>query len=539
MSLLSLQSTPFSSFRLDKFIRNEDAVRVATSLFVLLAKDFKMDKENLFSDSPSSINLALLRQQQQRLSLVKAVKVFFAHHLTLRHILKQVVSNFKSRKVVRYHKKENLQITTGSSQLDSSSVTGAEQDAENVSVNSAGKDILLVQKLLVKATHPSPLKSMFGIDELESAALAISQFLSSACAAQKTNLGSPTQEEMACPDLGKLSNDLTCDGAGVTIRTHTLTDQSAVGQAVTSRDLRRSRRSRPKVRPPSPPMTATVRQLVEMGFSKSAVERASKAIEGVNEMGPSAESIVAWILEHPDESHKPPSPQESMAELEEECSESDTFSDSFEDIDASGTSDRAPLGNAAPIFVLPHAVELFKKRRDFASNDDYAVYVMETIQAGMTVRCCRTYEEVHEGDIGKVVKLDRDGLHDLNVQVDWQRKGGTYWVRYIHVELLSNPSSGLGTDYPGVIKPGDRVRVKESVTNPAFKVLNFHFIGSLAIHLILLLSVGKCQPRSCRSGDPHHSEWKARASRFSPTKLLDWTHVRDGVGAHVSSRGDL
>ena len=52
------------------------------------------------------------------------------------------------------------------------------------------------------------------------------------------------------------------------------------------------------------------------------------------------------------------------------------------------------------------------------------------------VRCCRTYEEVCEGDVGKVIKLDRDGLHDLNVQCDWQQKGGTYWVRYIHVELI-------------------------------------------------------------------------------------------------------
>lgn len=51
------------------------------------------------------------------------------------------------------------------------------------------------------------------------------------------------------------------------------------------------------------------------------------------------------------------------------------------------------------------------------------------------VRCCRAYEEVCEGDVGKVIKLDRDGLHDLNVQCDWQQKGGTYWVRYIHVEL--------------------------------------------------------------------------------------------------------
>lgn len=58
------------------------------------------------------------------------------------------------------------------------------------------------------------------------------------------------------------------------------------------------------------------------------------------------------------------------------------------------------------------------------------------LQVGMMVKCCRTYEEVYDGDIGKVIKLDRDGLHDLNVQCDWQQKGGTYWVRYIHIELL-------------------------------------------------------------------------------------------------------
>ena len=118
----------------------------------------------------------------------------------------------------------------------------------------------------------------------------------------------------------------------------------------------------------------------------------------------------------------------------------------------------------------------------------------------MTVRCCRTYEEVHDGDIGRVVKLDRDGLHDLNVQVDWQRKGGTYWVRYIHVELLSPPlslssataaaaamlagaasSSSTAVNAPTSaaqlaalisqipIKIGDRVRVKPTVTTPKYK----------------------------------------------------------------------
>ena len=120
---------------------------------------------------------------------------------------------------------------------------------------------------------------------------------------------------------------------------------------------------------------------------------------------------------------------------DQELSESESISESFEDIDASGASEGV-LGAAC----IPPP-DTFKKRIDFKSNDEYAYYVRDNIQTGMTVRCCRTYEEVHEGDIGRVIKLDRDGLHDLNVQVVWQRKGGTYWVRYIHVELLTQPIS--------------------------------------------------------------------------------------------------
>ena len=76
--------------------------------------------------------------------------------------------------------------------------------------------------------------------------------------------------------------------------------------------------------------------------------------------------------------------------------------------------------------------EAFKKRSDFQSNDDYAYYIRDNIQTGMTVRCCRTYEEVHEGDIGKVVKLDRDGLHDLNVQVTF------LLVAYVALALVAD-----------------------------------------------------------------------------------------------------
>jgi E3 ubiquitin-protein ligase HERC2 len=170
-------------------------------------------------------------------------------------------------------------------------------------------------------------------------------------------------------------------------------------------------------------------------------------------------------------------------EASEFCSESESISDSFEDIDASAASE-AQLGGGGAA-TCPPPPEAFRRRTDFVSNDEYACYVRDHIQTGMTVRCCRTYEEVHEGDVGRVTKLDRDGLHDLNVQVAWQRKGGTYWVRYIHVELLSQPlgpgggggaNSGGGRGaatssggHQAPIKVGDRVRVRACITTPKYK----------------------------------------------------------------------
>ena len=56
----------------------------------------------------------------------------------------------------------------------------------------------------------------------------------------------------------------------------------------------------------------------------------------------------------------------------------------------------------------------------------------------MTVVCCESYEDIDKGDIGRVIKIDNDGLHDLNVLAHWQRKGGTYWLRFVHVELRND-----------------------------------------------------------------------------------------------------
>jgi hypothetical protein len=54
-------------------------------------------------------------------------------------------------------------------------------------------------------------------------------------------------------------------------------------------------------RPLSPPPSATVQALVDMGFNRRAAEIAIAALGGRGEMTPSPESIVSWLLENPDQ----------------------------------------------------------------------------------------------------------------------------------------------------------------------------------------------------------------------------------------------
>ena len=61
---------------------------------------------------------------------------------------------------------------------------------------------------------------------------------------------------------------------------------------------------------------------------------------------------------------------------------------------------------------------MYKKRCDFANADEYALYIRNNCAIGMSVRCCRSYEEeVYEGDTGVIVKINYGELHDLNLQV--------------------------------------------------------------------------------------------------------------------------
>lgn len=104
------------------------------------------------------------------------------------------------------------------------------------------------------------------------------------------------------------------------------------------------------------------------------------------------------------------------------------------------------------------------------------MYVRGLVVPGMTVKCCRDFEEIKKGDIGTVIKVDTDGLHDLNMQIDWQMHGASYWMCFIHIEMLEPPAkddsvvaTGGGGDEQQTITIGSHVRIKSNVLMPMYK----------------------------------------------------------------------
>ncbi|XP_037554244.1 E3 ubiquitin-protein ligase HERC2 [Nematolebias whitei] len=349
------------------------------------------------------VDIHLLRCQQLRLYILKAGRALLSHQDRLRQILSQpAVAD------IGPHPSDDPVVSF--------------PDAGDLSPEGPLPPLLLLQQLLSAATQPSPIKAIFDRREMEAAALAVCQFL----AVESTHPSSPLFEESS---------------------------SSEATTPVTIQHVKPPKQKKQKTSP-VPPLPIVL-QLMEMGFPRKNIEFALKSLCGTTGSAsgvPGVEALVSWLLDHPDIHFT-------------ELSDADTVSDEYSDEEV-----LEELEEAEPTFSVSSGAvvtesQTFKKRSDFQSNDDYAVYVRENIQVGMMVKCCRTYEEVYDGDVGKVIKLDRDGLHDLNVQCDWQQKGGTYWVRYIHIELTGFPLQSS----PSHIKIGDKVRVKPTVTTPKYK----------------------------------------------------------------------
>ncbi|XP_066478199.1 E3 ubiquitin-protein ligase HERC2 isoform X5 [Tiliqua scincoides] len=354
------------------------------------------------------IDLDMLRCQQLKLYILKAGRALLSHQDKLRQILSQPAVQ------------EAGSIPAGNSLTDEGAV--ASPDVVDMSPEGPQPPMILLQQLLTAATQPSPVKAIFDKLELEAAALAVCQYL----AVESAHPSTPGFED--------------CSSSEATT-------------PITVQHIRPAKVKKCKASP-IPPLPIVV-QLMEMGFPRKNIEYALKSLSGTSGFAsglPGVEALVGWLLDHPDV---------QIPDL----SDADTVSDEYSDEEAIEDVEEAEAAYPVSTAAVVTESQTYKKRADFLSNDDYAVYVRENIQVGMMVRCCRTYEEVCEGDVGKVIKLDRDGLHDLNVQCDWQQKGGTYWVRYIHVELIGFPPQSS----PSHIKIGDKVRVKTSVTTPKYK----------------------------------------------------------------------
>lgn len=150
--------------------------------------------------------------------------------------------------------------------------------------------------------------------------------------------------------------------------------------------------------------------------------------------------ILEWIFEHPDDCHR----SETAVEIE-----TDNCNHSF-----SGDSDQESISSADGAYAAKSKPKKYATIKNFESIDQYALYVRGHVKTGMVVRCCKDFEEIVCGDIGTVLKVDTEGLHDLNVQVEWKSHGGHYWMRFVHIEILDQekvpskfkmPSIGLGS----------------------------------------------------------------------------------------------
>uniref|UniRef100_A0A3Q1BBT6 HECT-type E3 ubiquitin transferase n=1 Tax=Amphiprion ocellaris TaxID=80972 RepID=A0A3Q1BBT6_AMPOC len=401
--LSHLKPLPAVSFSVQNLPFTEPMLAVWAQLVSLAGS--KLEKQRMkksLSRGLTGVDIHLLRCQQLKLYILKAGRALLSHQDKLRQILSQPAV-----------------VDIGPNPSEDPVVSSP--DVGDLSPEGPLPPLILLQQLLSAATQPSPIKAIFDRQEMEAAALAVCQYL----AVESAHPSSPLFEESS---------------------------SSEATTPVTIQHVRPPKQKKQKTSP-VPPLPIVL-QLMEMGFPRKNIEFALKSLSGTTGSAsgvPGVEALVSWLLDHPDI---------HVTEL----SDADTVSDEYSDEEV-----LEELEEAEPTFTPPGAVvtesQTFKKRSDFQSNDDYAVYVRENIQVGMMVKCCRTYEEVYDGDVGKVIKLDRDGLHDLNVQCDWQQKGGTYWVRYIHIELLGFPPQSS----PSHIKIGDKVRVKPTVTTPKYK----------------------------------------------------------------------
>nr|XP_022903495.1 E3 ubiquitin-protein ligase HERC2 isoform X1 [Onthophagus taurus] len=398
ITLSSVKLSNQITFNLERMPLGENLTKIWASL--LTTKLTTMNNNNPGKLSYGQINFNYLRTQQNFLSVLNASKVLHTNQYRLRKVLKFAVNS-------------------------------VDEEQQSIEEEFNQQPVLLIQKLLAKATQPSPLMPIFTLEDMQLAALNLSQFL-----AAQANCDRNSGE-------GKASSSTARDTYG---EIATPNSETSVRSVPSDKQSKRRRETQTVVSP-------IVAQIMEMGFTRKSIEHALKCLGVTSECLATPEVVVSWLLEHTETAISDIDSISSYYSSDEECS-------------GRGDADHRAVPEEYGADCLTTKPITYKERGDFLSNDEYAMYVRDNVEVGMLVRCCKSYEEVNCGDIGKVIKIDREGLHDLNLQVNWQHRISTYWLRFIHVELLGYPPSLLSTPQ---IKVGDKVRVKPTVSTPKYK----------------------------------------------------------------------
>jgi E3 ubiquitin-protein ligase HERC2 len=398
-------------FSLSKFPLNE---MLLNSLAVLMY-GMSLEKNKCYS---TSFDLPLLSNQQTQLSALRSSQVLFRHQSLLKSILRQ-----RSPGIIKYYSDDSMS--------DDTSKTAKNDDKEDKSSegsnhNDVYKQEYLVQSMLSRSIQSSPLKACYTQAEMEIAAIAICQTLS---AHFKNNI---PVSQVKFQNVKYATMVHGCPIYNDTFQ-ETINSFTANGSE-TSR---------------ANPTTKLVIQIMEMGFSRKTVEFALKQITNRVEILPSAEHVLSWIIEHPDSIQD----EETKGTL----NKINSFNVASA-IDSDNESTCSENLNSSSISQQDKQVK-FAKREDFKSADQYAIYIRSHICPGMTVRCCRDFEEIRAGDVGIVLKVEPDELHDLNVRVDFKSHERPFWMCFVHLEMLENPSDDIKCSN---ITYGSHVKIKSS-----------------------------------------------------------------------------
>uniref|UniRef100_A0A1B0AIV8 HECT-type E3 ubiquitin transferase n=1 Tax=Glossina pallidipes TaxID=7398 RepID=A0A1B0AIV8_GLOPL len=444
----ALEGADYSVFSLSRLPMNE---MLLNSWSVLLYGPGER-KESV----PNVIDISLLRSQQIQLAVLNANCVLYRHQIALRKILKQ-----RSPGMCSYSSEESVseeeQIQKPAGEADTSrTLDSNNEEFSSASFSGANENELLIQSILIRATQPSPVKACYNYNELATAALNCAQVLASQVHSEINDSG---------PLSGRSGNVMPSIQPtmihGTPIYNMSVFDEATGTSNPVALETKSSDQSIAFT-------TLLISQITEMGFSKKSVELGVKQLTIHPDIIPTPEQIVQWILEHPDICNNTIDPIDYNDPSELETNTNAMMANKVPLLqDRETDSDNESLDSSSDTVegssMQDQSVK-FESRKDFQSADQYAMYVRGLVTPGMIVRCCLDFEEIKKGDIGTVLKVDTEGLHDLNVQVDWQLHGNTYWMCFAHIELLEMSREKLvfnmNTGRLSQIQTGSQVRMR-------------------------------------------------------------------------------